>query len=82
MMVNKIMKYDKEMAEIFEVGTFNTEIINHQFSKSLYSSSRGDPEDFELPWKINGPRKKYTKLRLFKNQIFGKLSFLDCLNLA
>ena len=49
MMVNKIMKYDKEMAEIFEVGTFNTEIINHQFSKSLYSSSRGHPEDFELP---------------------------------
>ena len=49
MMVTKIMKYDKEMAEIFEDGTFNTEIINHQFSKSLYSSSRGDPEDFELP---------------------------------
>ena len=24
------MKYDKEMAEIFEVGTFNTEIINFQ----------------------------------------------------
>ena len=35
MMVTKIMKYDKEMAEIFEDGTFNTEIINHQFSKSL-----------------------------------------------
>ena len=49
MKVNKIMKYDKEMAEIYEVGTFNKEIINHQFSKSLYFSSRGKPEDFELP---------------------------------
>ena len=36
MMVNKIMKYDKEMAEIFEVVTFNTEIINHQF-ESLFT---------------------------------------------